>query len=331
MITSRPFAHLLAVAALACGVAAGPAVAAGTPFTALYVFGDSLSDGGNNRLVLGNGGAGQVITGNSYIPTFPYASGVYSNGPVWVNTFAAGLGLPAFAAPSLLGGGDYAYGGARTSTEGSIGGFPPSLKTQLNGFLGSGIGVSASALYVIAGGGNDVRDVADALAGGADPNTLIPAAALAYATTTATMVGQLKAAGAQNIVVWNAPNLGLTPAALAAGPAAAGAASFISTAFNQALGAALTGSGVTLFDVFGLVTSISLNPAGYGFTNVTDACGAAINACNPTTALFWDGIHPTAAAHVMLGNAMLAAVPEPQTAWMLFAGLLTLAAWRRRR
>src|SRR5215831_1939876 len=42
------------------------------------------------------------IPGNDFIPTFPYASGHYTNGAVWAQDLAAALGLS--ASPSLLGG-----------------------------------------------------------------------------------------------------------------------------------------------------------------------------------------------------------------------------------
>src|SRR5215217_7964679 len=58
----------------------------------LVVFGDSLSDSGNNALVIGSN-AGQTISGNTYVPSQPYGSGVYSNGPVWASNAAAALGV----------------------------------------------------------------------------------------------------------------------------------------------------------------------------------------------------------------------------------------------
>ncbi len=81
--------------------------AAASPYTSLVVFGDSLSDNGNNALTIGTQ-AGQSIT-NTYVPTFPYAtSGVYSNGPVWATDAALQLGVT--LTPSKLGGTDFAYG-----------------------------------------------------------------------------------------------------------------------------------------------------------------------------------------------------------------------------
>ena len=329
-------------AATLTAMVAAPAAAQSTPvFSAVYVFGDSLSDGGNNNLQFG-GLTGPAPSSASFIPSLPYAAAAgnrptYSNGPVWFNSFAAGLGLASYASPSLIGGGNYAYGGARMAIDGTgappfiPAPFPASVRTQLNSYLAARP-VSASALYVIAGGGNDVRDVTEAVA--ANPANIVAlttAGATAYATAAAQMVGTLRAAGAGNIVVWNVPNVGLSPAALAAGPAAAGAASFISGAFNSALGTALAGSGAQIFDLYGLVGSYVANPAAFGFTNVTQACGFAGNGCNASTALFWDGIHPTAYAQGLVSGAMLTAVPEAGTVWMFMAGLLAVGVMLKRR
>jgi outer membrane lipase/esterase len=347
-VITRRLPALVAMSALFAAAAVAPAaaqtntgVAVPTPFSAVYLFGDSLSDGGNNNLVFG-GLTGPNPSSATFIPSLPYASApgqrpTYSNGPVWFNSFAAGLGLGGYAQPSLAGGGNYAFGGARTTVDG-VGAppfvpapFPASLRTQLNGHLAT-TPVSPTALYIIAGGGNDARDTAEAVA--ANPANIVAlttAGATAYATATAQMVGTLRANGASNIVVWNVPDLGKSPAALAGGPSAAGAASFISGAFNSALSTALAGSGAQIFDLFGLVGSYVANPAAFGFTNVTQACGFAGNGCDAATALFWDGIHPTAYTQGLVSTAMLAAVPEAGTVWMFMAGLLALGVMVKRR
>jgi outer membrane lipase/esterase len=58
--------------------------AAASPYNSLVVFGDSLSDDGNNGLTIGTQ-AGQLIT-NTYVPTFPYATswGLQQRGGVGV-------------------------------------------------------------------------------------------------------------------------------------------------------------------------------------------------------------------------------------------------------
>jgi phospholipase/lecithinase/hemolysin len=333
-------------AALGALLAAASLCAQAQPFTGLFVFGDSLSDSGNNSLVIGSA-PGQVITGNTYVPLQPYASGAYTNAATWITTFAAGIGLPTAAAPSLsglAGRGNYAYGGAKTVLDGNDPapvppGFPPSAMTQLTGtgplpyqfgYLTGLASVPATALYVIAIGGNDVRDLTVGTAFGVPGTPSIPVAAAAYAAAVGNMVDALQAKGAQRIVVWNTPNVGSTPAVLTGGPALSGLATLISQSFNNALGLRLAGeAGTSVFDIFGSTNAIIANPGAYGLTNVTDACGAVLG-CNPSQYLFWDGIHPTSAGHALIASSMLAAVPEPSSMLMLAVGICALLAWRRR-
>jgi outer membrane lipase/esterase len=306
-------------------------------FTSLKVFGDSLSDSGNNYLAtLAVGGTlGGPPTSNLYVPSgAPYASGTYSNGPVWVNAFAAAQGLPGAATPSLGGGSNYAAGGARTNDATP---YPPSATAQVNSFLASAGALPSTGLYVIAIGGNDVRDVTQAVATGAAPLSSITDAATAYALAVGSMVDALQAQGAQHIVVWDAPDVGKTPVALTLGPGFSSLGTSVASAFNYALAGRLAGeAGVIPFDIFGVVGGIVANPGAYGLVNVTDACGAAVNACSSSlgTSLFYDGIHPTAAGQALLATAMIntvaAAVPEPSTWLMLAAGVAVLVVRRRR-
>ena len=88
-------------AAAASAVPVAPTVAApGAPYTALYAFGDSLTDTGNVSLAT-----------FGLLPAAPYADRSFSNGPVWAQDLAQSLGLPPLQ-PSLAGGTDFAYGGA---------------------------------------------------------------------------------------------------------------------------------------------------------------------------------------------------------------------------
>ena len=319
------FRHLLS-AALVALVAGAVAPAEAAAYSSLVVFGDSLSDNGNNALA-GLYDPAQVVTGNTYVPSATYAPAMtYTNGPVWATYFASLLGVPIL--PSLAGGTDFAFGGATTGTPGSgPGGFPYSLLTQTAQYLGAtGNLASPSALYVVAGGGNNARAALGAVAGGADPAATAAATAASFASDVGSIVDQLQAAGAQHIIVWNTPNLGITPAVTAAGASAFG--SFLAGVMNGALTARLTGeAGVSILDVYGIGTSIAANPAAFGFTNITDACGAVAGAdCSKYT--YWDGIHPTTAVHAAVANAMLvAAIPEPET-YALFAAGLALVAWR---
>ena len=102
---ASPLRQLLSAAALGlAALCAAPAYAG--PYSGLYIFGDSLSDSGNNAVATATltrpNGVQQTIANNTYIPTFPYlpqpgwnnALGLatYSNGNTWATSFAAQLG-----------------------------------------------------------------------------------------------------------------------------------------------------------------------------------------------------------------------------------------------
>lgn len=67
--------------------------AMGATISNLYIFGDSLSDPGNNAIRFGSDATASPpfnvtlqsdISGNSFIPTYPYATSYqYTNGNVW--------------------------------------------------------------------------------------------------------------------------------------------------------------------------------------------------------------------------------------------------------
>ena len=90
----RRFAACLALLA----AAAAPAHA----YTAIYSFGDSLSDVGND-----------FSAPAAPSPPPPYFAGRFSNGPNWLDDLAAYYGVGPLL-PSLAGGTDYAFGGARS-------------------------------------------------------------------------------------------------------------------------------------------------------------------------------------------------------------------------
>jgi outer membrane lipase/esterase len=179
---------------------------------------------------------------------------------------------------------------------------------------------SADALFVVWGGGNDVREAGVLAAGGnlAGATQVIGAAL----NNIATSISILASHGAERFLVPNLPNLAITPAAIAGGPAVQFGAQMLSSGFNQGLDQTITGLsaglGVSILrlDVFALANRIVAHPAQFGFANVTDGCafaGGGLGCSNPDEYAFWDAIHPTAAFHSQLA---LTAVPAPAAVWL---------------
>lgn len=311
------------------------AASANAMFSGVYVFGDSLSDGGN--AFIGQLGATEPVPYLDSVPSSSYAPfNVFSNGPVWVQYIADDLGLP--LTPSFIGGTNYALGGEPTGelifgavnvSAGVLGGVVAQAHLASSG--GTGM-LPSDALYIINGGGNDVRRATQLFSDG----TITAADALAGiaggATNLANAVSLLAAAGAQTILISNLPDVGRTPDLMGQGAAVADLATNLAVAFNAALDLQLTGVQALIptldliaLDTFALTNAVLDNPGG---VNVTDACTLQNggNGCaDPNNYLFWDGIHPTTAAHRISADAALAAVvPLPAAGWLLLvaAGLL---------
>jgi outer membrane lipase/esterase len=311
-------------------------------YSDLFVFGDSLSDAGNNAIVLAPNVTPVPISGNDFIPTFPYASGRYTNDGVWAQDVASTLGVA--ANPSLLGGTDYAFGAANTGPltpnslpTGLLAPFPPSLETQVAFFLSQhGNAAPAAGLYIVAGGGEDVlqalRTINACNGSLGCIDAAIHATVDAFASNIGNIVAALQNAGAQHIVVWDVPDVGEAPAPRGLGISALATA--IASSMNLALSNAIgTDPNIELFDAFGLLNEVIADPIAFGLANVTDACAQFID-CDPSQYLFWDGIHPTSAANPIIADRILSLiqeVPEPATIGLLGAALLVCLGARRRQ
>ncbi len=278
------------------------------PIGSVVVFGDSLSDVGNTYTAAG-------------IPPAPYYQGHYSNGPIWVEQFASKLGIAA-PTPSLLGGTDYAFGGAETGTGLSPKGVPNML-TQVGQYLSASTPKS-SQLFILWGGANNFFD--------GQTNPKVPVMDIGHAIT------ELAAAGAKNFLVPNYSNLALTPFGRSSSPAMQQGLAALSLGYNQALKAELSmlqgtlGIHITQLNTYGLFQTMIGNPGAYGFTNVTSSAVGDFN-LSATGYLFWDDVHPTTAGHRFIADAAFAAIaPEPTSLALLATGGLGLvvAGCRRR-
>lgn len=324
--------------ALAVLIALAPAAALASPITSLRVFGDSLSDQANAFF----------LTGGTFPPA-PYVQRA-SNGPVAVEVLAGALGVP--LSPATTGGTNYAVVGATTgpvlipSTSVTTDNFAavqynlPALANtgvtnQVLSYLLSGPVVDPeSSLFVVWSGPNDFF---------IDPSARTAANAVA---NLALAIQLLYVNGARQFFVPNMPDLSLTPFGLGLPSPASAGLQALSLGFNIGLSAALAqlqalpGVAITPFDTFAFLTAISTDPAAFGFANATAPCisgnlGTGGTVCaDPSTYVFWDSVHPTAAAHQVLGEAFArsvasTAVPEPTIFLLLGTGLAAVMARRR--
>lgn len=328
MLSSSLKRFFLAATVAAAAVAHGPVQAA---YSGITIFGDSLSDTGN--ILLATGGA---------LPVAPYFAGRFSDGANWTDYLSGGLGFS--ATPSLAGGQNFAFGGARTGSESN----PPGLLAQTGGLWAPSLpGGTAdpSRLYVLVGGGNDMRDARTLFQtdSAADQAGRQAAAELAAFQLTQSL-GLLASKGAETVLIANLPDLGRTPEAVALGLVAASTDATLR--FNALMPTVLIagasfGLNMRFVDFAGIGNDVFLDAttnggATYGITNITSPCGAFLAGGGPlcSTSAYSDALHPSTRVHQLFGEAAVqavtVAVPEPET-YLLFAVGLAALAWRSRK
>ena len=294
--------------------------AQGASFDAMYVFGDSLSDNGNDAILSGLLGSQPAIP-PSETPHRTYFQGRFSNGPVafeylWrllkQNPSAQIWPSMMFASPSQNGAINYAFGGATSGNSSKTpGGFSvPGLLGQVEAFRFSLFGRKPPlrSLFGIWIGANDY--------------------AQAVPTSPQTVIGNIKIAiqrlyrvGGRQFIVLNMPNLGQTPLAQAQGLGAAlGGLSLVHNGLlSQAvseLSSSLPGIRISTVDVFALQQSVF--GLTYGSVPALGLLSPGAESClllNPASCpdvplaltepfFYWDVEHPTTYVHGILGQAM---------------------------
>jgi phospholipase/lecithinase/hemolysin len=301
-------------------VLASPAAAL-SPST-FYVFGDSFTDAGNIAAATGN-----TIPD----PSLGYWYGRFADGPNWVDR----LGYAQFGAPvkaSLLGGGNFSFGGARAAQDDIISPTQaiPGLNTQL-GLYSAQVGVvDPNALYIINFGNNDVNAIQGS---DADREGLtVPQYQAAYVSNMVGAVAGLSSLGAKNILILGVPN-----------PLEAEGI-YLQGLLDAQLDIVQPTLTATLYrySYFQFFTRLQNDPAEFGLPADLDFSTPCLAAVTPgpgidcTGYLSFDGIHVTskvqqALARDIAGFVGLADVPEPQSWAMMIAGFGLVGAMMRRR
>lgn len=318
------------VAVLLAALTASVAMAAPPNFAAMYVFGDSLSDTGNDFA---------ATTAQQMVPAVPpsvspyatYWQGRFSNGPVAVEYLwklasrKNNAELAPFAATGSLdkkASVNFAFGGAGSGVQNlTPNGFAvPGLVGQVGLYSAALQGKKSrpNALYVVWSGSNDyLQNLTH------DP----------YVVTgnVAKSIRALYDTGARDFLVPNLPDLGGTPLVKAQGASAQFTAltkthnALLSSTLNSL--ASLPGIRITRLDVFTLgetlansglvntdVPALAFLSPGTGavdclFRNPA-SCVDAPPAGFLAPFLYWDVLHPTTQAHGIIGTAMYMALTK---------------------
>jgi phospholipase/lecithinase/hemolysin len=277
-----------------------------------------------------------------------YRKNRVSDGPVAVERLASFFQLPELAPSLHVlprrpaAGTNYAVAGATARGSG-----PGDLARQVDVLLIDHARLAPDALYVVMIGGNDALDaLKTAAAGGPDSTAAGEAIAAAAVAAIGANVERLLDFGARRLVVANVPDLAALPGVRArAGAAAAeaavlAAATSIADTFDRELETRLgqidakrqwdapTPPVLTRFDLRAALHAAQLAIEAQG-GNATEACfasdfyrhspnaerffdpGCAPEASGPprfARFMFWDDIHPTGAAHALIGAAMIEAL-----------------------
>ena len=237
-----------------------------------------------------------VVFGDSLSDTGNVARFTDAGANIWVETLANSLGANLY---------DFAYGGATTGYDNPAIYSPyTGLQWQIESYMPSLTSISMDEnLSSVWAGANDFLQGRDYFSA---------------AFNIGTALDKLYDAGANDILVGNLPDIGLTP--LMYNTPTQGLASAWTLGFNTALETVLSGfrtahTDVNIYtlDAYGIFSS---------YLPMTQAWSE----------LFWvDGFHPSASGHQLIFEAAAAAIPEPTTIALLGFGLLGIAGVSRKK
>ncbi|MEH2309503.1 SGNH/GDSL hydrolase family protein [Nostoc sp.] len=230
-----------------------------------------------------------------------YFQGRYSNGRVWIEYLAGCLNLSSKQTNN------FAYGGSTTGNVGNS--YVPTLLNQVQSFTQTHQQTNSDALYVLWAGANDyLQGVSSAT---------IPV------KNVTTAINSLTDVGAKKILVANLPDLGQLPATRNSPTSVS--LSALAQLHNQGLRRSLkvlsqqhSDLEIVQLDANALYRDAIANPAAFNFSNVISPCLSGVGdasrrhrtCSNPDQFLFWDGIHPTAAAHRIIGETAFSTIQE---------------------
>ncbi len=336
----------------------------------LFVFGDSLSDTGNSRIVTKN--YGQTNNLQPGYPLFwppdpPYSMGRSTNGLVapeylW-QAFNPGSQGPV---ASVVGGTNYAINGSTTGLEnfnsispGVLTDFHPAYNKlgaawQLQEFAKRQPSFSPdSSLFMVWLFPNDLLywfnsplKTPGTVTGGEGKVDDVSGLIVNGISNIAGTVGTLASFGATQFLVPNMPDLSRTPLFLDLPKQQRDDISNITDGFNDGLELTLNQlenslklenplTEIITFDTESLFDTVLDDPSAYGFNNVEDPCFTRVETvvfvCDaPDSSFFWDDFHPTTAAHQLFGQRFAAAVASPVPGPLSVLGVTTAFAWSRR-
>lgn len=277
----------------------------------IFVFGDSLQDNGNVSRTLG-------------APNAPYMEGRFSNGPVASEHLADYFEQQAGHRVQVC---NFAHGGALTSGHNPKALLKPhalSVTEQIDVFKSRFHRFDENDLVLIDGGGNNLFfAIYD------EPPYFNLPAMFRIASDIAHITDELIKYGAQNLVVWNVPDVSVTPT-FNVMRFPTWLINFLKKIYHHQvtrqnrkitesvhqLQKKYTHAWIQLFDAYTFLNHVIEDPAAFGFENTTDPCVDSFGGFNlqgeiqhdipvnqdPETHLFWDWVHPTAKGQTLIAQ-----------------------------